>query len=74
MLYAVPDNIDDFIVSLEKSPKDLCTWFHDNLMKSNLGKYNLLVSSCEKMKMEIGDCKIENSTFEKFLGVHFDLV
>ena len=32
---------------------------------------NLLLSSCEKIKMEIGDFKIENSTCEKLLEVHF---
>ena len=32
--YAVSDNIDDLISSLEKSSKDLLKWFDDNLMKS----------------------------------------
>ena len=41
-------------------------------MKSNQDKCHLLVSSCEKIKMEIGDFRIENSTCEKLLGVHFD--
>ena len=58
-LYTVFDNIDDLISSLEKSSKDLLKWFHDNLMKSNPDKCHLLVSSCEKTKMEIGD--FENS-------------
>ena len=39
-------------------------------MKSNPDKCHLLVSSCEKIKMEIGE--IENSTCEKLLRVHFD--
>ena len=41
-------------------------------MKSNPVKCHLLVSSCEKVKMEIDDFEIENSTCEKLLGVHFD--
>ena len=41
-------------------------------MKSNPNKCNLLFSTCEEIKMEIGDFKIENSTFGKPLGVHFD--
>ena len=41
-------------------------------MKSNPDKCHLRVSSCEKIKMEIGDFEIENSTCEKLFGVHFD--
>ena len=70
--YPVSDNIDDLISSLEKSSKDLLKWFDDNLKKSNPDKCHLLVSSCEKIKMQIVDFEIENSTCEKLLGVHFD--
>ena len=38
-------------------------------MKSKPDKCHLLVSLCEKIKMEIGDIKIENSTCKKLLGV-----
>ena len=61
--------MDDLITSLEKSSKDLLKWFDDNLMKSNPDQCNLLVSSLEKIKMEIGDSKIENSTYDKLLFV-----
>ena len=61
--------MDDLITSLEKSSKDLLKWFDDNLMKSNPDQCNLLVSSREKIKMEIGDSKIENSTYDKLLFV-----
>ena len=44
----------------------------DNLMKGNPDKCHLLVSISGKIKMEIGDFEIENSTCEKLLGVHFD--
>ena len=70
--YAVSDNIDDLISSLERSSKDLLKWFDDNLMKSNPDKCHLLVISCEKIKIEIGDFETENSKCEKLLGVHFD--
>ena len=33
--YAVSDNIDDLITSLEKSSKDLLKWFDDTPMKIN---------------------------------------
>ena len=70
--YAVSDNIDYLISSLEKSSKGLLKWFDDNLMKSNPDKSHLLVSSCEKIKIDIGDFEIENRKCEKLLGVHFD--
>ena len=34
-------------------------------MKSNPNKWRLVLSSCEKVKMEIGDFEIESSTCEK---------
>ena len=55
MPYPVSYNIDDLISYLAKSSKDLLKWFDDKLMKSNPDKCFLLVSSCEKIKMEIGD-------------------
>ena len=70
--YAVSDNIDDLISSFERSSKDLLKWFDDNLIKSNPDKCYLLVSSCAKIKIEIGDFEIENSECEKILGVYFD--
>ena len=70
--YTAPDTIDHLIESLEKSSKDLLQWLHNNLMKSNLDKCHFLVSSREKIKMEIGDFEMENSTCEALLGVHFD--
>ena len=41
-------------------------------MKINLDKCHLLVISCEKIKMEIGNIEIVNSTRENLLGGHFD--
>ena len=55
----------NILSSSEKFSKDLLKWFDDNLMKSNPNKWRLLVSSCEKIKMEIGDLEIESSTCEK---------
>ena len=45
--YAVSDDIDDLMASLEKYLKDLLKWFDDNLRKSNPDKCHLLVSSRE---------------------------
>ena len=65
-------NIDDCIASLEKSLKDLQICLDNNLMKSNLDKCHLVVSSFKKIKIQIGDFKVETSTCEKLLEVHFD--
>ena len=70
--YAVSDNIYGWLSSLEKSSKDLLKWFDDNLKKRNPDKCHLLLSSCEKIKMEIGEFEIENTTYKKFIGVHLD--
>ena len=60
------------MASLEKSSKGLFKWFDDNLMKINIDKCRLLVSSCEKLKLGIGDFEIVNSTRKKLLGGYFD--
>ena len=59
------------ILSLEKLSKDF-KWSDDNLMKSNPDKCHLLVSSSEKIRMEIGDFDRKSSTCEKLLGVRFE--
>ena len=56
--YAISGNTDDLISSLEKSSKELLKWFDDNLMESNPDKCHLLVSSCEKIRMEVDDFEI----------------
>ena len=60
--------MDGLLTSLEKPSKDLLKCFDDNFIKSNPDKCHLLVSSCKKIKMEVGDFEIENSTCEKLLG------
>ena len=50
--HAVSDNIYGLLSSLEKSSKDLLKWFDDNPKKRNPDKCHLLLSSCEKIKME----------------------
>ena len=47
--YALSDDIDDLIASLEKCLKDLLKWFNCNLRKSNPDNCHLLVSSREKI-------------------------
>ena len=55
------------IVSLK-----LFEWFHENGMKANQGKYHFLSSLDIKTKLSLPDPSVENSSFEKVLGVIFD--
>ena len=48
------------------------SWLDDTLMKSNHDTCHLLVFSCEKIKMKIGNFGMENRTCVKLLGVHID--
>ena len=66
------NNIDDLIYTLEKAFSSFFKWFKDNLFKGNPDKCHLLVSTNEKIKINIGDFSIENSDCEKLLGVKID--
>ena len=70
--YATANNIDSLIASLEEASKPLCTWFDNNLMKSNTDKCHLLVCSNEKVTVKIGSHEIANTKHEKPLGVYLD--
>ena len=52
--FALANNIDDLIDSLEKAFSSLFKWFKDNLFKGNLDKCHLSVSTNEKLKINIG--------------------
>ena len=43
--YAIADNIDDIIKSLEEASTALFQWFDNNLSKSNADKCRFLISS-----------------------------
>ena len=64
--------MDSFIVSLEEASKSLFTWFGNNLMKSNAGKWKLLVSSNEKVSIKIGSHEIASTKSKRLLSVHLD--
>ena len=66
------NNTDDLIDSLEKASSSLFKWFKDNLFKGNPDKCHLLVSTNEKMKINIGKFSIESSDCGKSLGVKID--
>ena len=58
--------------SLEEASEILFKWFNDNLMKINVDKCHLLVSTNNTAKIKIGNIDITNSKSEKLLGVKLD--
>ena len=77
--YISANNINEVILSLEKttdylnnSHSALFKWFSDNVMKSNADKCHLLVSTNNAINIKIGNININNSTYQKVLGVKFD--
>ena len=66
------NNIDDLTDSLENASSSLFKWFKNNLFKGNPDKCQLLFSTNEKTKINIGEFSIENSGCEKLLAVKID--
>lgn len=60
------------IESLEQTSVSLFQWFEKNLVKGKADKCNFLASSSEKASLNFNNFKMENSKFEKPLGVKFD--
>ena len=71
-IYDVGESIDEVILSLQESSKNLFKWFADNQMKPNDDKCHLIVSTNELTEIQIVDFSIKNSANEKFLVVNID--
>ena len=67
--YVIPDGV---ITSLEKVSKVLFEWFENNLLKTNAGKFHLLVISIGAVNFRLNEYDINYSECEKLLGVNFD--
>ena len=70
--YMIADNVDDLITSLEQASNGLFEWFKNNLLKSNADKCHLLVSTNDRVSINVDGFKIDKSDTEKLLGVKFD--
>ena len=68
----IADNVDDPITSLEQASNGLFEWFKNNLLKSNADKCHLLVSTNDRVSVNVDGFKIDKSDTEKLLGVKFD--
>ena len=70
--YIYGENIETLINSLERSANLLFDWFKSNQMKGNEDKYHVLPSTDETVQANIGTTRINNSKYEKLLGIKTD--
>ena len=70
--YVTCDTMQSMIASLEKIAKEIFKWFKDNEMQGNADKCHVLISTCQKLHVNIATSQIENSKYEKLLGVNID--
>ena len=71
-IYCEGDSIDNFILPLQDSTKNVFQWICDSRMQRNAGKYHLLFSKNDEAQLEVRDSFIKNNTSEKLLGVKID--
>ena len=70
--YRTADTIEEIIKLLERDSMMLFKWFSDNQMKANISKCHLLVNKKDEVVISSGETKIENSDYEKLLGIKVD--
>ena len=66
------NNIDEAITILETDSIQLFKWFSDNQMKANKDKCHVVISNNKKVSMKIDNIELENTSFEKWLGIIID--
>ena len=70
--YVTCDTIKSMIASLEKIAEEIFKWFKDNEVQGNTDKCHVLISTSQKLHVNIGTSQIENSKYEKLLGVNIN--
>ena len=65
-------HLETALKDLEQGSDTFLKWFADNLLKANLEKYHLLVSTNDKRHLNVGEIEISNSKCEKLLGIKID--
>ena len=70
--YRTANTIDEVVQSLEHDSMMLFEWFSDNQMKANICQRHLIVNQKREVTIRIGDTQIQNSEYEKLLGIKFD--
>ena len=70
--YNLEDNLESVIKQPEQAVKLLLQWLSDNQMKANEHKCHVLISTKEKVCVNIRTTQITNSKCEKLLGIKID--
>ena len=70
--YMIADNMDHLITYLDQASNGLFEWFKNNLLKSNANKCYLLVSTNDRVSMNVDGFKIDENDTKELLGVKFD--
>ena len=73
MPYCSSFSLDKVINRLEACNNNLFQWFHENHMKANADKCNLLVTTKSTVSANSGEFVINNSNGEKPLGIKIDI-
>ena len=68
----IANNVDDLMIFLEQASNGSFEWLKNNLLKSNADKCRLLVSTDDRVSMNVDGFKINKSDTEKLLGEKFD--
>ena len=70
--YMIANNVDDLITSLEQASDSFFEWFKNNLLRSHTDECRLLVSTNDRVSVNVDGFKTDKSYTEKLLGVKFD--
>ena len=70
--YVVASNTAEVIDNLTIITQKLFTWFANNQIKVNHGKYHLLLSTHEEANIQIANTTIKHSKSRKLLGIFFN--
>ena len=70
--YMMAYKVDDLITSLEQASNGLFEWFKNNLLKSNGEKCHLLISTNDRVSMNVNGFNIDKKETDKLLGVKLD--
>ena len=70
--YVTCETMESLIESLKKIAEEIFKWFKNNEMQANADKCHVLISTDQKLHVNIGTLQIENSKCEKLLGVNID--
>ena len=71
-LYACEKKLYDVKIRFESESLILFEWFHDNYLKANSGKSHVMLTTDNKLKINVKGSPISNEKIVKLLGVTVD--